>query len=394
MKELCMWGMVAVAMAVSPVANSFGQQSIPSTPPPATDYAPSAPGTTEAGPGTQPTPVPEASIEPRQEIVAPSTRAGQQPSGTWAPAESAFPAPSGRAAMPRDEQLRGGQAPIAGGQRGELGVWLVESGGPGVQVRRITPGSAADQAGLRSGDVILEINGRGASSPHGVAQMIREMPAGQTAIVEFWRDGQPNELEIVLQPVREQYEVAFRGDDSLAEMSAARRPGGDLESRTMRLEQQLATVMQELRQLRQEMAQIRTSGSTPTAIGGGIGTAATDAAADPFSQPAAGTATTTTRTTTTEAATAPPAAAATTDDPFGDTTIEPATEPATEPAAEPATEPTSEPAAADDDVFGSTTTEEPAATETESATEEATPAEGEAATDEAPAETESDDLFE
>ncbi|MCI0335240.1 MAG: PDZ domain-containing protein [Planctomycetes bacterium] len=390
MKKMYMCGMVAVAMAVSPVVSSFGQQSTPSTPPPATDYTPSAPGTTEAGPGTEPPPAPAASIEPGQEIVAPSIRVERAPSAP-------FPAPSGRPAMPRDEQLRGGQAAIAGGQRGELGVWLVESGGPGVEIRRVTSGSAADQAGLQSGDVILQINGRGASSPHGVAQTIREMLAGQTAVVEFWRDGQSNELEIVLQPVREQYEVAFRGDDSLAEMSVMNRAGGDLESRTMRLEQQLAAVIQELRHLRQEMAQIRTSGSAPTAIsGGGIGTTTTETTPDPFGQPAAGTATTTTGTTTTESATTAPAAAATPADPFGETATEPTTTPATEPAAEPATEPATEPAAEDDELFGSSTTEEPAATETESATEEATPAEGEAATEEAPAETESgsDDVFE
>jgi membrane-associated protease RseP (regulator of RpoE activity) len=168
-------------------------------------------------------------------------------------------------------------------------------------VRRVTEGSAAAQAGLQAGDVILGINGQGASSPHSVAQLIRQIQPGQAVAVQYWRNGQTNEMDILLQPVRE-YEVAFRGDGS---MNGASRTGGDLESRTMRLEQQLATVMQELRQLRQEMMQMRGSSSGQTAVGGGgIGetsttatgldastdaSSATDAAATPPTTPPAST---------------------------------------------------------------------------------------------------------
>jgi hypothetical protein len=248
---------------------------------------------------------------------------------------------------------------------------MVESGGPGVLIQRITEGSAADAAGLQSGDVILGINGLGASSPHEVAQMIRQMPAGQTATVQYWRDGRTNKLQIVLQPVRQQYEVGFRGDEPLA---GASRTNGDLESRTMRLEQQLATVMQELRALRQEMAQLRGSGSSSTAIGGGVGEATTATGLD------AGTAT---ATTTTDAAAAQPA------------TTPPAATPADQPETTPSAAPAADPATGDDELFDGATTEEPAAPATETpATEGAAPAE-DTTPDAAPAtESSSDDLFE
>ncbi len=53
-----------------------------------------------------------------------------------------------------------------GQRRGELGVWMGESGGPGVRILRITSGSAAEKAGLRVGDIILQVNGR--------AQLLRQ----------------------------------------------------------------------------------------------------------------------------------------------------------------------------------------------------------------------------
>ena len=419
MKKLNTWGMCGVSLALMLVSNGFAQQS---TPPPATDYTPAAPGAAASTPTTQVGTAPATSVETSPGIPLPAEaqnsalpgRIDAQPrtNAISGPASEAFPAPAGRqesfGGERRDIDLSSGGQDA--GQRAELGVWLVESGGPGVQIRRITAGGAADRAGLQPGDVILQINGRGAMSPHGIAQMIREMPAGQTAVVEYWRDGQTDEMEIVLQPARERHDVAFRGDESRMGMN---RATGDIESRTMRLEEQLAMVVQELRQLRQEMTQLRSSGSSQTAIGGGgIGETTTASGLE------TGSATSTTieepEAAITQPAATPPAAIqpaedATLDDAFGASTTEPAepaiapatetgAEPTIEPAAEPATESTDE----GDDLFGESTTEEPAATEADSATEadpateETTPpADDEAATEEAPAEeAESDDLFE
>ncbi len=81
--------------------------------------------------------------------------------------------------MMRGPQQPGTSAAASGQQRGALGVWLVESGGPGVEIQRVTPGSAAEQAGLQSGDFILQVNGRGVDTPEGAAQMVRRIPVGK-----------------------------------------------------------------------------------------------------------------------------------------------------------------------------------------------------------------------
>ena len=152
--------------------------------------------------------------------------------------------------------------------RGELGVWLVAMDGPGVEIRRITEGSAAQQAGLRPGDVLMQINERWVASPQTVAQMIREIPIGQTATLHIWRDGQPQQFSATIAPARQAtiamdrealYDVGFRGDESDS--------NGDLGQRIMRLERQLGMVTQELQQLRQQLAQVRTSGAVEQAAG-------------------------------------------------------------------------------------------------------------------------------
>jgi hypothetical protein len=293
--------------------------------------------------------------------------------------------------------------------RGELGVWLVESPGAGVEIRRITEGSAADQAGLQPGDVILEINGEGADSARGVANLIQSMPAGETAFVEFLREGLANQVEVVLEPMRPRYNVGFRGDPTLREMNVST----DLESRTARLEEQLVLVLQELRQIRQDLA-LRDSGAPRATAGGAeVGTAAATATGYDTGAATPPQATTTESDTTfgaEPAATAPAAvggaaaaaADAAADDAFGadaDADAPAATTPATPPATSPP----------EDDPFGGASTEEPAAEEPaateEPAAEEATaeepeadadaaPADDGAATDDTGTETGTDDLFE
>lgn len=169
-------------------------------------------------------------------------------------------APLERSMIPGTQQEAGNsQITGAGQQRGELGVWLVENGGPGVEITRITEDSAAKQAGLRAGDIILQVNGRGASSPEATARMIRQIPIGQTAMLTIWRDGDQQQMQVAMQPAREVHQVAFRDESGSA--------NGDLASRTMRLEQQLGTVMQELQQMRQEVAQLRGAHGESTGIG-------------------------------------------------------------------------------------------------------------------------------
>lgn len=156
-------------------------------------------------------------------------------------------------------EMRGQQRMGQAGERGELGVFLMPSEGPGAEIRGVVTGSAADEAGLEAGDVILEINGEGVTSPEEISQAVREIGAGQQAMLQVWRDGEQHEVAATLRPAQDRYAVGFRGDEAM-EM------GGNLEERQRRLEQQLDRVMQELQQLRQEMGQMRGTGGEAGAM--------------------------------------------------------------------------------------------------------------------------------
>lgn len=218
-------------------------------------------GQAAAEPGTAPAPQ-SGSVGTPQNQINQRPAAAQEGAYGQPPVDTERSILSGAAQQPTESRM------LRGEQRGELGVWLVGTGGPGVEIRRITGGSAAEQAGLEQGDVILQVNGQWASSPQMIAELIRQIPIGQAATLNVWRNGEQQQLTATMQPVREtgyqdDYQVGFRGE------SAATT--GDMASRTMRLEQQLSMVMQELRALRQEVAQLRTASAGPsTGLDGAI----------------------------------------------------------------------------------------------------------------------------
>jgi len=159
-------------------------------------------------------------------------------------------------------------------ERGELGVWLVPSGGPGVEINRVTEGSPADKAGLRSGDVILQVNGRGMISPEDAARTIRSIPIGETATLSVWRDGDQQQMQVTMAAARNRHDVAYRGnEDSISRDDASSRADrGDLESRISRIEQQLTTLTEELQQLRRQSMTTSApgaAGAASSAIGAG-----------------------------------------------------------------------------------------------------------------------------
>jgi PDZ domain len=164
--------------------------------------------------------------------------------------------------MPPPDDIQARQSADAGmensgtmrdGQHGELGVWLTAAAGPGVEIRRITEGSAADETGLEPGDVLLQVNGRGVSSPMEVQQMIRAIPPGQTAMLEIWRDGAQHEVSATLQPAQDSYNVGYRGNES-------RSNRDDTAARTERLEEQVSMLMREVQQMRAQMQQMSSAG--------------------------------------------------------------------------------------------------------------------------------------
>jgi hypothetical protein len=98
----------------------------------------------------------------------------------------------------------------AANARAELGVFLVPANGPGVQIRNVTPGSAAEAAGLRSGDFLLAVNGQNVETPQEVGQFVRQHQPGDAIELRFWRDGSEQTIAANLQEAR-QLEVQSAG---------------------------------------------------------------------------------------------------------------------------------------------------------------------------------------
>lgn len=162
--------------------------------------------------------------------------------------------------------------------RGELGIYLMERTAPGVVITRVTPGSAAAQAGLREGDVVMQVNGKAATTPLATAQLIRQIPIGQTGTLMIWRDGDQRQVQITMQAARPMTNGQAANDMDLRE---TREVGfsGDAATRLMKLEQQVATLTQDLAQMRQDMAALRAAGIGSGGVNVGSTQATTPAAA-------------------------------------------------------------------------------------------------------------------
>jgi len=82
---------------------------------------------------------------------------------------------------------------------GKLGVSSLAFGGP-CEVRTVEPGSAADQAGIRSGDVVLSIDGVGVTSFDDLTTRLGERAPGEVVTLAVARrdgtaDGEPERVD-------------------------------------------------------------------------------------------------------------------------------------------------------------------------------------------------------
>ena len=85
-------------------------------------------------------------------------------------------------------------------ESGFLGVQLGErtDGGTGAIVTEVVPGSAADEAGIEVGDIVIEVDGELIYGSGGLIGAIRDNAPGDTVIVIIERDGEQIEFEITL----------------------------------------------------------------------------------------------------------------------------------------------------------------------------------------------------
>lgn len=68
----------------------------------------------------------------------------------------------------------------------------------GVEIQKVEPGSPAEKAGLKEGDVVLEYNGQRVEGTESFIRMVRETPAGRTAKMQISRDGNVQTLTAVI----------------------------------------------------------------------------------------------------------------------------------------------------------------------------------------------------
>jgi putative serine protease PepD len=91
-------------------------------------------------------------------------------------------------------QLERGAAP----EHAYLGVSTGAAPNGGAQVGEATAGGPAADAGIRSGDVITEVDGRQVNDPEDVAQAIEDNQPGDRVEVKVQRGGSEQTIEVTL----------------------------------------------------------------------------------------------------------------------------------------------------------------------------------------------------
>jgi putative serine protease PepD len=108
-----------------------------------------------------------------------------------------FAIPIAKAKAVADAIVNGGAL-----ERGQLGVSVqpTSDGQPGGQVTAVSPGSAAEQAGVQEGDVITEVDGKTIKSSDDVAGAIGAKNAGDTVELTISRNGTTTTVTATLDP--------------------------------------------------------------------------------------------------------------------------------------------------------------------------------------------------
>jgi hypothetical protein len=70
--------------------------------------------------------------------------------------------------------------------------------GPGVKVAGVTPGSPAEKAGVKEGDVLLKVNGQDVPNLQGFSGILRGLTPGQTVKVVLSRGGQEQTIDVTV----------------------------------------------------------------------------------------------------------------------------------------------------------------------------------------------------
>ncbi|HSD29565.1 MAG TPA: M20/M25/M40 family metallo-hydrolase, partial [Vicinamibacteria bacterium] len=95
----------------------------------------------------------------------------------------------------------GGPPPAVAGQGRRVSFGTMPDfafAGPGVRVAGITPGSPAEKAGVKEGDVLLKVDGKDVASLQGFSGILRGLAPGQTVRVVLSRGGTEQSLDVTV----------------------------------------------------------------------------------------------------------------------------------------------------------------------------------------------------
>ncbi len=81
-----------------------------------------------------------------------------------------------------------------------LGVFMDENE-KGVMVKEVSPGSSAEKAGLKQGDVIIAMGSEPIEEPFDLTYLVHQKKPGDKATLKFLRNGKSLEVEVTFQPL-------------------------------------------------------------------------------------------------------------------------------------------------------------------------------------------------
>jgi serine protease Do len=75
---------------------------------------------------------------------------------------------------------------------------VIKLGDPrGVEVVGVEEGSPAEQAGIKTGDVLLSFNGETIMGAQQLGRLVAETPRGRKVKIEYWREGKASTLTVI-----------------------------------------------------------------------------------------------------------------------------------------------------------------------------------------------------
>jgi putative serine protease PepD len=96
------------------------------------------------------------------------------------------------------ERIAGSLADGKQPQHAALGVQVSDAGSSGAKIGQVTSGSAADKAGLKSGDVVTAVDGTLVADASALRAAVRSHAPGDTVTVTYTRDGTSHKVTVAL----------------------------------------------------------------------------------------------------------------------------------------------------------------------------------------------------